>query len=104
MSPPVAIADEPAVVSSQDSHAHIKHAACLPNEIRSHNLSQEEYVIPDTPLGQRRALRVVCVGAGYSGIMTAIMVHEKMRDANIDFRIYERHADIGGTWLVSRYP
>lgn len=44
------------------------------------------------------------MGAGYSGLMMGIICSQKMQDRNIDFVIYERNHDIGGTWLENRYP
>jgi 4-hydroxyacetophenone monooxygenase len=44
--------------------------------------------------------RVVIVGAGLSGIATAV----HLKRMGIDFTIYERLSDVGGTWLVNTYP
>lgn len=62
------------------------------------------YKILERPIGTRRALRVVCMGAGYSGLMMAIMFNEKMKNSNATLAVYEKNADIGGTWLENRYP
>lgn len=100
MAPPAALLnDEPSIIVEKQQ---FRPADCVQNN--SHYARQHDYIIPDKPIGSRRHLRVVCVGAGYSGLMTAIMIHEKMADANVDLTLYERHADLGGTWLVSRYP
>ncbi|TKA66995.1 hypothetical protein B0A49_04490 [Cryomyces minteri] len=52
-----------------------------------------------------RKLRMVVVGAGYSGLMMAhkIKYQENMSDY-IDLKIYEKNGDVGGTWLENRYP
>ncbi|KAG8156894.1 hypothetical protein KVR01_013307 [Diaporthe batatas] len=63
-----------------------------------------DYKIVEEPIGTRRPLRVVCMGAGYSGLMMAIIFNERMRDSNATLQIYERNEDIGGTWLENRYP
>lgn len=44
----------------------------------------------------------MCIGAGVSGIATAIRVQETMKDIDLD--IYEKNHDLGGTWLENRYP
>ncbi|KAF2653673.1 FAD/NAD(P)-binding domain-containing protein [Lophiostoma macrostomum CBS 122681] len=44
------------------------------------------------------------MGAGYSGLMMAIVFSEKMQDKNAELVIYERNHDLGGTWLENRYP
>lgn len=61
-----------------------------------------EYTIIEQPIGTRRPLRVVCLGAGYSGLMMGIVFNERMKDANTEFVIYERNADLGGTWYENR--
>ncbi|KAH7030578.1 uncharacterized protein B0I36DRAFT_242765 [Microdochium trichocladiopsis] len=73
-------------------------AKALNQEVRA------EYNIVEQPIGTRRPLRVVCMGAGYSGLMMAIMFNEKMMGANATLQIYEKNTDIGGTWLENRYP
>ncbi|MFC4950081.1 flavin-containing monooxygenase [Pseudonocardia sp. GCM10023141] len=44
--------------------------------------------------------RAIVIGAGVSGIAAGVQL-----DAlGVDYRIYERDAGIGGTWLINRYP
>ncbi|KAJ5604597.1 hypothetical protein N7510_009751 [Penicillium lagena] len=62
------------------------------------------YTIVEQPIGTRRPIRVACMGAGYSGLMMAIVFSEKMKDKNAELVIYERNKDLGGTWLENRYP
>ena len=61
-----------------------------------------DYIITEEPIRYRRPLRVVCLGAGYSGLMMGIVHNERMKQKNIDFTIYERNKDLGGTWLENR--
>lgn len=54
----------------------------------------------------RKKLRVVTVGAGFSGLLFAHKLqHEypEMQDL-VDHTIYEAKHDIGGTWLANNYP
>lgn len=60
------------------------------------------YKIVEQPIGTRRPIRVACMGAGYSGLMMAIVFSEKMKDKNAELVIYERNEDLGGTWLENR--
>jgi ribulose 1,5-bisphosphate synthetase/thiazole synthase len=69
--------------------------------------SQRDNVIKEPfdnlPINSRHPLRVVCIGSGYSGLMMAIVMTEKFRDANLEFQIYEKNQDLGGTWFVNRF-
>jgi hypothetical protein len=62
------------------------------------------YKITEEPIGTRRAIRVACIGAGYSGLMMAIMFSQKMKGKKAELVVYERNQDLGGTWLLNRYP
>ncbi|KAJ0415082.1 hypothetical protein BJY00DRAFT_305134 [Aspergillus carlsbadensis] len=62
------------------------------------------YAIREEPIGTRRPIRIACMGAGYSGLMMAIVFNEKLKGRNAEFVIYERNEDLGGTWLENRYP
>lgn len=61
------------------------------------------YTIVPEPLETRRPIRVVCIGAGYSGLLMSIIVSQRLGHHNVDYKVYEKNADIGGTWLVNRY-
>ncbi|KAI9752413.1 MAG: hypothetical protein M4579_005637 [Chaenotheca gracillima] len=63
-----------------------------------------DYRVLEQPIGTNRPLRIVCLGAGYSGLMMGIMFHEKLDDATTDLVMYERNSEMGGTWLENRYP
>ena len=55
----------------------------------------------DSGQGQDRAPRVAVIGAGMSGILTAI----KLQEAGLtDFTIYEKADRLGGTWRDNTYP
>jgi len=45
-------------------------------------------------------LKVAIIGAGVAGICQAI----KLQEAGIDYTIYEKAGDIGGTWRDNTYP
>ena len=61
--------------------------------------------LPETPALTRRKLRVVCVGAGFSGLTLAHKIqHELNLENDVDFQIYEKNADVGGTWYENTYP
>jgi hypothetical protein len=62
------------------------------------------YEIREEPIHTRRPLRIVCLGAGYSGMLMGIMADQRMQNRNIDLVLYERNDSLGGTWLENRYP
>lgn len=47
-------------------------------------------------------IKVLCIGAGVSGILSGIKLPQKIE--NLELAIYEKSADIGGTWLDNHYP
>jgi 4-hydroxyacetophenone monooxygenase len=47
-----------------------------------------------------RSVKVAVIGAGMSGIVTA----QRLRQAGCSVHIYEKNADVGGTWLENSYP
>ena len=47
-------------------------------------------------------MRVICAGAGASGICLAKYIKDYAQ--NVDLVVYEKNEDIGGTWLENRYP
>ncbi|KAH7627614.1 hypothetical protein B0T09DRAFT_347398 [Sordaria sp. MPI-SDFR-AT-0083] len=60
------------------------------------------FTLKDIPVENLRPLRVVVIGAGYSGIGAAIRIPEKLR--NVELVVYEKYEGIGGTWWVNTYP
>ena len=61
--------------------------------------------ILDKPLFAERKLRVVCIGAGFSGLILAHKIkYDWKMDDFIELQIYEKNDDIGGTWYENRYP
>lgn len=47
-------------------------------------------------------LQVLTIGAGVTGILMAYQIQK--HTSNVEHVIYEKNADIGGTWLENRYP
>ena len=46
------------------------------------------------------SFKVVIIGAGFSGLCTAI----RLQDMGIPFEILEKNPEVGGTWLENQYP
>ena len=60
--------------------------------------SKPAWVLHDHPVENERPLRVIVIGAGFSGIYLGIRIPEKIK--NCELVIYERNAALGGTWYV----
>ncbi|KAK6208153.1 hypothetical protein LQW54_007061 [Pestalotiopsis sp. IQ-011] len=54
------------------------------------------------PVEHGRPIKVVCIGAGVSGILTGIRLPQRVD--NLDLVIYEKNQDVGGTWYENKYP
>ncbi|KAH5642097.1 hypothetical protein HBI23_197610 [Parastagonospora nodorum] len=54
------------------------------------------------PIHANRHMRVICAGAGASGIYLAYKLKHYFTDFSLN--IYEKNEDIGGTWYENRYP
>lgn len=62
----------------------------------------DEYEILEQPMGTPRQLRVITIGAGASGLNLAYQIERHME--HIEHIIYEKNAEVGGTWYENRYP
>ncbi|KAI9657321.1 MAG: hypothetical protein M1821_003001 [Bathelium mastoideum] len=60
------------------------------------------YMVREQPMGTKRKVRVVLMGAGASALNFFKKAEEQME--NMEMCCYEKNADIGGTWLENRYP
>lgn len=54
----------------------------------------------DAPIDQGRPIKVVCIGAGMSGIICGVRFPQRIR--NLDLTIYEKNDDVGGVWYENR--
>ena len=54
----------------------------------------------DIPAERKQAFPVAIIGAGMSGILAAI----RLKEAGIPYTIFEKNADVGGTWFENTYP
>ncbi|KAJ4400869.1 hypothetical protein N0V91_008378 [Didymella pomorum] len=58
--------------------------------------------IKEAPVDNFRPMRVIVIGAGFSGLYLSIRIPEWLR--NVDLVTYEQNAGVGGTWFMNRYP
>ncbi|OAL30493.1 hypothetical protein AYO20_08712 [Fonsecaea nubica] len=67
------------------------------------NETQTDWSAPSQKsIDDDRPIKVICIGAGISGMLTAIRFPQKIK--NLDLVIYDKSDDIGGTWHENRYP
>lgn len=55
-----------------------------------------QFQLHDTVVENFRPIKVIVIGAGYSGIYHGIRIPERIK--NCDLVIYEKNAGVGGTW------
>ncbi|KAJ5372949.1 hypothetical protein N7517_004955 [Penicillium concentricum] len=79
-----------------------KPAAPKPNELHQPTSIINQCAVEDRSVDETRRLRVVIIGAGISGILACIRFRQRI--PNLDICVYEKNADIGGTWFENRYP
>lgn len=60
------------------------------------------YRILEQPMGTKRKVKVILMGAGASSLNFFKKAEEELE--KVDIVCYEKNDDIGGTWLVNRYP
>ncbi|KAK0723979.1 hypothetical protein B0T21DRAFT_403869 [Apiosordaria backusii] len=70
------------------------------NDVNGHE--SRTFTLKDTPVENFRPLRVIVVGAGFSGILAAIRIPERLR--NVELVVYEKADGVGGVWHANRYP
>lgn len=70
------------------------------NGIVDTSLAGQSFKLNNTPVENLRPLKVIVIGAGYSGIYCGIRIPERLR--NVELVIYEKNAGVGGTWYENR--
>ncbi|GJE84376.1 NAD(P)/FAD-dependent oxidoreductase [Phanerochaete sordida] len=60
------------------------------------------FSLGDFPIDAPRPLKVVVIGAGFSGIAAGIRFLQRV--PNVELTIYEKNGGIGGAWWSNRYP
>ncbi|KAH6630703.1 hypothetical protein B0J18DRAFT_364269 [Chaetomium sp. MPI-SDFR-AT-0129] len=63
---------------------------------------QGRFTLKDASVENLRPFRVIVVGAGFSGILAAIRIPERLR--NVELVVYDKNEGVGGVWWSNRYP
>lgn len=69
-------------------------------ELALDGIDQRDVAWDGIPQDARARFRVVVIGAGMSGILTAI----KLQQAGVPYVVLEKNDGVGGTWLENAYP
>ncbi|KAH8424457.1 flavin-containing monooxygenase [Aspergillus melleus] len=64
--------------------------------------SRPAFEIEEHPIDQVRPIKVGVIGAGLAGVNAGILLPAKL--PGLDLRIYDKNADVGGTWFENTYP
>ena len=56
---------------------------------------------PGRKFQAHEAMRVIVIGAGFSGIYCGVRIPQRLR--HVDLCIYDKNAGVGGTWFENRY-
>jgi ribulose 1,5-bisphosphate synthetase/thiazole synthase len=62
------------------------------------NEAVPQWSVHDSPIENQRPIKVIVIGAGYSGIYLGIRLPERLR--NCELVIYEKNKGVGGAWYV----
>ena len=54
------------------------------------------------PVFSERHVRVICIGAGASGLCFAYKLQRSFE--NYSLTVYEKNAEVSGTWWENKYP
>ncbi|KAL4796343.1 hypothetical protein BDV19DRAFT_388479 [Aspergillus venezuelensis] len=69
---------------------------------KNNNVSRPAFQIEEHPIDQVRPIKVGVIGGGLSGITAGVLLPAKL--PGLDLRIYDKNADLGGTWFENTYP
>ncbi|MCJ1242068.1 hypothetical protein MMC14_010075 [Varicellaria rhodocarpa] len=82
---------------AEKSTASVDVSTLTAMENQVHKFELEDHPIDEVPI-----LKVAVVGAGLSGITAGVLLPIKV--PGISLQIFEKNADVGGTWFENTYP
>ncbi|KAF2429963.1 FAD/NAD(P)-binding domain-containing protein, partial [Tothia fuscella] len=71
-------------------------------ETNGHFDHVKPFELEDHPIDETISLRVAVIGAGLSGINAGIIIPIKV--PGVDLIVFDKNADVGGTWFENVYP
>ena len=87
------------LMNAKAAASHVERAEVdgeTPTEPHTNGFKDIPFLLHDTPIENQRPIRVIVIGAGYSGVYCGIRIPERLR--NCELVIYEKNPGIGGTW------
>jgi hypothetical protein len=63
---------------------------------KAHPPTRPTFEIEEHPIDEVRPIKVGVIGAGISGVTAGVLLPAKV--PGLDLRIYDKNADVGGTW------
>ncbi|KAE9372725.1 FAD/NAD(P)-binding domain-containing protein [Stipitochalara longipes BDJ] len=93
---------QPSVVEVVDTQERVKIedlSAAIQFPVRK---STTTFELEDRPVDSKPYIKVAVIGAGLSGITAGILLPIKV--PGIDLTIFDKNADVGGTWYENIYP
>ncbi|CRK13995.1 hypothetical protein BN1723_010208, partial [Verticillium longisporum] len=73
-----------------------------PDKMGEQFAASEPFTIKDEPIENLRPLKVIVIGAGFSGIYTTIRLSQRLK--NVKIQTYEQNEETAGVWWMNRYP
>jgi hypothetical protein len=67
------------------------------NASTSQGHTDSVYVVEENVLGHGRPMRVVCIGAGATGLDLAYRVSKHLQ--SVELQLYDKNEILGGTWF-----
>ena len=73
-------------------------------QLKSDDDSMENgnYKVPQAAVHTERHMRIICIGAGPSGLCFAYKLQRSF--TNFSLAVYEKNAEVSGTWFENTYP
>lgn len=65
-------------------------------------MASPKYRVQEQPIHTGRKIRVLCAGAGASGLLLIYKIKHNFYDSDVEIQVYEKNKDLGGTWLENR--
>jgi hypothetical protein len=72
------------------------------NKANGTTAHEEEKRLLSLPIHEERDLKIICIGAGASGLLLAYKLQRSFE--KFELVVYDKNPDVAGTWYENRYP